>query len=92
MGSYLLNSGGSTTRFASLYPRPASEPRQSGHDVQGDVAEWKRLTGRPLKATAITFGQILDRLLDHRNQADRMRSAWFSRLLGGRSSVTWVRR
>jgi hypothetical protein len=71
MGSYLLNSGGSTTRFASLYARPASEPQQAGDDVRGEVAEWRR----PLNATATAFGQVLDWLLDHRTRPTAFRSA-----------------
>jgi hypothetical protein len=53
MGSYLLNSGGSTTRLASLYFRPASEPQQSGRRparvveaLQARVAELERQLGR----------------------------------------------
>jgi transposase len=53
MGSHLLNSGGSTTRLASLYFRPASEPQQSGRRparvveaLQARVAELERQLGR----------------------------------------------
>jgi hypothetical protein len=44
MSTSLLNSGGSSTRFASLYSRPASEPLQSGDEVRVEVAEWRRPT------------------------------------------------
>jgi hypothetical protein len=77
--------------IASLYSRSASEPQQSGDDVRGDLAQWRRPTGRPLNAAATAFGQVLDRLLDHRTRPTAFRSAWLSRRPGDRSGVTWVR-
>jgi hypothetical protein len=78
MGSHLLNSGGSTTRLTSLYSRPASEPRQSGDDLQVGVETIRR--DDRIRQTATAFAEVLDWLLDHRHHADSLAAGWLSGL------------
>jgi hypothetical protein len=70
-----LNSGGSTTSLACYIPGPAAAPQYRCDDVRVELAEWRRQTGRSLKARATCFQvKSSTSLLDQRQRPTASRS------------------